>query len=76
MILAFFYGHKYYFTVSDRLILVWASQIVKTICLEHLDSAPVLDLLISKDTELDTNTTSWFTKIPLGSNILSTEPIK
>jgi hypothetical protein len=53
---------------------VWASQIVKTICLEHLDSAPVLDLLISKLTELDTNSARWFTEIPPGSNVLSTEP--
>jgi hypothetical protein len=42
---------------------VWASQIVKTICLELLDSAPVLFRLISIVTEKDTNTAKWFTTV-------------
>jgi hypothetical protein len=50
---------------------VWASQIVKTICLELLDSAPVVFQLISIVTEKDTNTASWFTKI---RNVMGSEP--
>lgn len=52
-------------------MLVWASQI-KTICLEHLDSAPVLILLMSVVTAMDTSTASQF-MIPLGSKVLNTE---
>lgn len=52
-------------------MLVWASQI-KTICLEHLDSAPVLLLLMSVVTAMDTSTASQF-MIPLGSTVLNTE---
>lgn len=48
---------------------MWASRIVKTICLEHLDSAPVLGLKISKDAGSEINIANWFTKISLGSNI-------
>lgn len=53
------------------LMLVWASQI-KTICLEHLDSAPVLLLLMSVVTAMDTSTASQF-MMPLGSKVLNTE---
>jgi hypothetical protein len=42
---------------------VWASQIIKTICLELLDSAPVLFQLIFIVIEKGTNTAKWFTKI-------------
>lgn len=58
---------------SIRLMLVWASQI-KTICLEHLDSAPVLLLLMSVVTAMDTSTASQF-MIPLGSKVLNTQPV-
>lgn len=53
------------------LMLVWASQI-KTICLEHLDSAPVLLLLMSVVIAMDTSTASQF-MIPLGIKGLNTE---
>jgi len=56
---------------SVSLMLVWASQI-KTICLEHLDSAPVLLLLMSVVTAMDTSTASRF-MIPLGSKVLNTD---
>lgn len=57
---------------SVRLTLVWASQI-KTICLEHLDSAPVLFLLMPVVTAKDTGTASQF-MFPLGSKVLNTKP--
>lgn len=50
---------------------MWASQIVKTICLELLDSAPILFQLICIVTEKDTNTAIWFTKI---RNVMGSEP--
>jgi uncharacterized membrane protein len=56
---------------SVSLMLVWASKI-QTICLEHLESAPVLLLLISVVAAMDTSTAIHF-MIPLGSKVLNTE---